>query len=134
MSRRIASLAIMAAVALPLVVGCQFLVFKVCVKNNTDYYLDGFAAKSAGAPTYPAAVIKDVAPGGSAASGGYTAGSYDFRAVFDVADGAVCDDTVELLGVEIQNTNVCISYEVQPLEASKATCTDEIYATVDYVL
>ena len=131
--RRIASLAIMAAVALPLVVGCQFLVFKVCVKNNTDYYLTGFASKSAGAPTYPASAISDVAPGGSGSTGGYTAGAYDFRAKFDVADDAVCEDTVELLGVEIQNTNICISYEVQAIPG-KGSCTDEIYATVDYVL
>lgn len=45
MSRRIASLAILAAVALPLVVGCQFLVFKVCVKNDTEFWLDEFASK-----------------------------------------------------------------------------------------
>ena len=135
MSRRVVSLAIIAMVALPLVVGCQFLIFKVCVKNNTDYYLVGFASKSAGAATYPPAVLSDIAPGGSGSSGGYTAGSYDFRASFDVADDVVCEDTVELLGVEIQSTNLCIVYEVQPLvKPVKSTCTDEIYATVDYVL
>jgi len=133
MSRRIASLAIMAAVALPLVVGCQFLVFKVCVKNLTEFYLDEFTSKSAGAPTYPAGAIKDVAPGGSGSEGGYRAGSYDFRAKFDVSDDAVCEDTVELLDVAIASTNLCITYEVQDI-VTKSTCDQEIYATVDYVL
>ena len=133
MSRRIASLAIMAAVALPLVVGCQFLVFKVCVKNETDYYLDEFASKEAGALTYPDGVIKTLAPGDSANSGGYTMGSYDFRAKFDVSDSSVCDDTVELLGVDIESTHLCITYEVQSI-VGKSTCDQEIYATLDYVL
>jgi len=130
---RIASLALLAAVALPLVVGCQFLVFKVCVKNDTDFYLDEFATKSAGAPTYPDGVIKDVAPGGSDSAGGYSAGSYDMRAKFDVSDSSVCEDTVELLEVEIENTNVCVTYEVQAIGKING-CTNEIYATVDYVL
>jgi len=132
MSRRIASLAIMAAVALPLVVGCQFLVFKICVKNQTEFYLDEFATKSAGAPTYPSGVINNVAPGGSGSAGGYSAGSYDLRAKFDVSDPNICEDTVELLDVEIESTNVCVTYEVQDI-SSKA-CSEEIYATVDYVL
>ena len=130
---RLASLALLAAVALPLVVGCQFLVFKICVKNETDFYLDEFATKTAGAATYPDGVIKVLAPGDSAAVGGYSAGSYDIRAKFDVSDDAVCDDTVELLGVDIENTNLCITYEVQAIEA-KGSCSEEIYATLDYVL
>jgi len=133
MSRRILSLAIMAAVALPLVVGCQFLVFKICVKNNTEFWLDEFTTKSAGAPTYPDGTIKNVAPGGSASQGGYSAGSYDIRAKFDVSDDSVCEDTLELLGVEIESTNVCITYETQDID-EKSTCDREIYATVDYVL
>ena len=133
MSRRIASLAIMAAVALPLVVGCQFLVFKVCVKNNTAYFLDEFASKEAGALTYPDGVIKVLAPGDNASSGGYSAGSYDFRAIFDVSDSDICDDTVELLGVDIESTHLCITYEVQSI-SDKGGCSEEIYATLDYVL
>jgi len=129
---RLASLALLAAVALPLVVGCQFLVFKICVKNHTDFYLDEFATKTAGALTYPDGVIKNVVPGGSDWAGGYSNGSYDLRAKFDVSDSAVCEDTVELLGVEIASTNLCVTYEVQAI--TKGTCTDEIYATLDYVL
>lgn len=135
MSRRIASVAILAAVALPLVVGCQFLVFKVCVKNQTQYYLDEFASKTSGAPTYPAGVLTHIAPTGSGYAGGYSAGAYDFRAIFDVANATVCEDTVELLGVEIENSNLCITYEVQSIVPNKAdVCTEEIYATLDYVL
>ena len=133
MSRRIASLAIMAAVALPLVVGCQFLLFKVCVKNNTEYFLDEFASKEDGALTYPDGVIKVLSPGDSANVGGYGMGSYDFRAIFDVSDSDICDDTVELLGVDIESTHLCITYEVQSIEA-KGDCSEEIYATLDYVL
>ncbi len=129
---RLASLALLAAVALPLVVGCQFLVFKICVKNQTDFYLDEFATKTAGASTYPDGVIKNVAPGGSDWAGGYSNGSYDLRAKFDVSDSEVCEDTVELLGVEIASTNLCVTYEVQDI-ATKS-CTQEIYATLDYVL
>lgn len=134
MSRRILSLAVMAAVAVPLVVGCQFLVFKVCVKNKTSYWLDEFAAKSAGALTYPTGVIKNLAPGDSAASGGYRSGAYDFRAKFDVSDPEVCEDTVELLDVEIASTNLCITYEVQNITDKADVCIKEIYATLDYVL
>ncbi|NUM54530.1 MAG: hypothetical protein HUU46_12865 [Candidatus Hydrogenedentes bacterium] len=135
MSRRIASLAVLAAVALPLVVGCQFLVFKICVKNQTDFWLDEFATKTAGASTYPDGVLKLIAPGGTGAAGGYTMGSYDIRAIFDVSDPSVCEDTVELLGVEIESTHLCITYEQQSiLKPSKSTCDEEIYATLDYVL
>ncbi len=134
MSRRLASLAIMAAVALPLVVGCQFLVFKICVKNQTDYFLDEFAVKSAGALTYPDGAIKVLAPGDNASVGGYNAGSYDLRAIFDISDESVCEDTVELLGVEIQSTHLCVTYEVQSILKGKSTCDEEIYATLDYVL
>ncbi|NUM54531.1 MAG: hypothetical protein HUU46_12870 [Candidatus Hydrogenedentes bacterium] len=135
MSRRLASFAILAAVALPLVVGCQFLVFKICVKNQTEFWLDEFATKTAGAPTYPDGVLKLIAPGGTGAAGGYTMGSYDIRAIFDVSDDAVCEDTVELLGVEIESTHLCITYEVQTI-LTKGTepCSEEIYATLDYVL
>lgn len=132
MSRRILSLAIMAAVALPLVVGCQFLVFKICVKNHTEYFLDEFAVKSAGASTYPPGVINDLAPGANGSAGGYKKGSYDIRAKFDVAAGGVCSDTLELLDVEIANTNLCITYEVRDL--TDKACSGEIYATLDYVL
>ena len=133
MSRRIASLAILAAVALPLVVGCQFLVFKICVKNETRFWLEDFATKSAGAPTYPPAVISNVAPGGSDNAGGYNAGSYDIIAEFDVQDESVCEDTLELLEVDIESTHLCITYEVRDI-VGKSTCDEEIYATLDYVL
>ena len=133
MSRRLVAMAVMAAVALPLVVGCQFLVFKVCVKNETEYYLDEFASKSAGDLTYPDGVISSVAPGGSDSTGGYTMGSYNFRATFDVSDESVCENVVELLGVDIESTHLCITYEVQSI-VTKSTCDEEIYATLDYVL
>jgi hypothetical protein len=113
---RVASLALLAAVALPLVVGCQFLV-----------------SKTAGSLTYPAGPITDLAPGGSGVDGGYSAGSYDFRATFDVSDDNICEDVIELLSVEIENTNLCITYEVQDI-SSKGECSEEIYASLDYVI
>lgn len=135
MSRRLASLAILAAVALPFVVGCQFLVFKICVKNQTEYYLDEFATKDAGAPTYPVGKIQNLAPGNTAHVRCYQNGFYDIRAIFDVSDPSICDDTVELLGVEIDSSNLCITYEVQAIETKGASsCSEEIYATLDYVL
>ncbi|MCC6155234.1 MAG: hypothetical protein IT367_15815 [Candidatus Hydrogenedentes bacterium] len=133
MSRRIASLAILAAVALPLVVGCQFLVFKVCVKNDTEYWLDEFAYKVESGPTYNPASLELIAPGDSGVVGGFSAGFYDFRAIFDISDESVCEDTVEVLDVEIENTNLCITYEVQSI-VTKSTCDEEIYATLDYVI
>ncbi len=134
MSRRIASLAILAAVALPLVVGCQFLVFKVCVKNDTEFWLDEFASKTAGGPTYDPAALELVAPGDSGVVGGYSAGFYDFRAIFDVSDDEVCEDTIEVLEVEIENTNLCITYEVQDIPGKGDGCSEEIYASLDYVI
>src|SRR5689334_5981050 len=135
MSRRIASLAILAAVALPLVVGCQFLVFKVCVKNHTEFWLDEFASKTSGGLTYSPAALELIAPGATGAAGGYSVGCYDFRAIFDVSDDSICDDGVEILDVEIESTNLCITYEVQDIDkAGKGDCTEEIYATLDYVL
>ncbi|HRI87363.1 MAG TPA: hypothetical protein PLJ47_14220 [Candidatus Hydrogenedentes bacterium] len=134
MSRRIATLALLAAVALPLAVGCQFLVFKICVKNDTTYFLDEVAIKSSGEPTYPPASLKDISPGGSDVVGGIGAGAYDVRASFDIADNVVCESVVELTGVEIENSNLCITYEQQPVEFGKSTCDEEIYATLDYVI
>ena len=131
---RLASLALLAAVALPLAVGCQFLVFKICVENTTDYFLDEVAIKTSGDATYPPASISDVAPGGSDVVGGVSKGSYDVRATFDVADGVVCESVVELTEVEIENTNLCITYEQQAIDTGKSTCDEEIYATIDYVI
>ncbi|HRI87365.1 MAG TPA: hypothetical protein PLJ47_14210 [Candidatus Hydrogenedentes bacterium] len=130
---RIASLALLAAVALPLAVGCQFLVFKICVKNDTSYYLDEVAIKTAGEPTYPPATIGEVAPGGSDVIGGVSAGAYDVRATFDVADDDVCESVLELTGIEIENTNLCITYDEVSAPAKGDGCT-EIYATLDYVI
>ena len=133
MSRRVASLALLAAVALPLAIGCQFLVFKICIKNQTDYYLDEVAVKESGEPTYPPAILTDIAPGSTGDSGGYRAGSYDIRASFDVADDEVCEPIVEVTEIEIEGTHVCVTYEQQSL-LTKGECNDEIYATIEYVL
>ncbi|MDZ4861374.1 MAG: hypothetical protein SGI88_20565 [Candidatus Hydrogenedentes bacterium] len=130
---RLASLALLAAVALPLAVGCQFLVFKICVKNDTAYFLDEFAVKSAGEPTYPPASMSEVAPGGNDVVGGIQAGSYDVRATFDVADDEnVCESILELTDIEIENTNLCITYDEE--NSAKGEDCIEIYATLDYVL
>lgn len=125
---RLASLALLAAVALPLAVGCQFLVYKICVKNETSYYLEELAIKTAGEPTYPPSAIEEVAPDGSDVVGGIRSGSYDIRATFDVADDNVCESVLELLEVEIDSTNLCITYSELDDECI------EIYATLDYVL
>ena len=132
---RIASLALLAAVALPLVVGCQFLVFKICVKNDTAYFIDEIAVKDAGEPTYPPASLTDIEPGGNGTISGVSAGDYDIRATFDVADDDVCASIVELVNVEIDTTNLCITYDEtsQPCEA-KGDDVINIYATLDYVL
>jgi hypothetical protein len=130
--RRLASLALLAGVALPLVVGCQFLVYKICVKNDTPFYLDELAIKSSGASTYPPSSINPVAPGGNATIKGVKAGGYDIRAEFDVAKssgGSVCSDVVVIEGLEIENTNVCITYGLLEQEGC-----DEIYAEIDYVI
>ena len=102
---RLASLALLAAVALPLAVGCQFLVFKICIKNDTAYFLDEIAVKDSGEPTYPPASLSDIAPGGNDVIGGVSAGTYDVRATFDVADEEVCESILELTEIEIENTN-----------------------------
>ncbi|GMU92041.1 MAG: hypothetical protein AMXMBFR4_10990 [Candidatus Hydrogenedentota bacterium] len=129
--RRLASLALLAGVALPLVVGCQFLVYKICVKNDTPFYLDELAIKQSGDPTYPPSALNPVAPGGNGTVKGVRAGSYDVRAEFDVAkaDVSVCSDVVVIEGLEIENTNVCITYGLLEQEGC-----DEIYAEIDYVI
>ena len=129
---RLASLALLAAVALPLAVGCQFLVFKICIKNDTAYFLDEIAVKDSGEPTYPPASLSDIAPGGNDVIGGVSAGTYDVRATFDVADEEVCESILELTEIEIENTNLCITYD-ETSAPSKGGCV-EIYATLDYVL
>lgn len=133
MSRKTLSLALLAAVGLPLVVGCQFLLLRICVKNDTPYFVDEFAVKASGELTYPDGDIKNLAPGGTATLRHVRAGSYDLRAKFDVADESVCEDTVELLGVELENTNLCVSYEVQSV-INRGECDQEIYATLDYTI
>jgi len=128
---RLASLALLAAVALPLAVGCQFLVFKICVKNDTAYYLDEVAVKTAGEPTYPPAALSEIAPGDDDVIGGIQAGAYDVRATFDVADDNVCESVLELTEIEIENTNLCITFD--ETSEAKGECI-EIYATLDYVI
>ena len=130
---RIASLALLAAVALPLVVGCQFLVFKICVKNDTSYFIDEIAVKDAGEPTYLPASLSDIEPGGNGTIGGVHAGDYDIRATFDVADDDVCASIIELVNVEIETTNLCVTYDELAAPAKGDGCI-EIYATLDYVL
>ena len=129
--RRLTSLALLAGVALPLVVGCQFLVYKICVKNDTPFYLDEFAIKSSGDPTYPPSALNPVAPGGNGTVKGVKAGSYDIRAKFDVAkgNGAVCSDVVVIEGLEIENTNACITYGLLEQQGC-----DDIYAEIDFVI
>jgi hypothetical protein len=128
--RRLLSLALIIGVALPLVVGCQFLVFKICLKNNTNFYLEAFAIKEAGALTYPPSALSDeVPPGGEGVVRGVTNGTYDMRADFDIAD---CDkgglsSSVEITNVEINGTNLCIEF-------SQSSSCSAIYVTLDYVL
>lgn len=63
MSRKMLSLALLAAVGLPLVVGCQFLLLRICVKNDTPYFLDEFTVKASGDLTYPDGDLKNLPPG-----------------------------------------------------------------------
>lgn len=130
---RLASLALLAAVALPLVVGCQFLVFKICIKNDTSFYLDEVAIKEAGAPTYPPSAVDPIAPDSSDVIGGISAGEYDIRATFDAESAnrstvVACEAVIELTNVEIESTNLCVTFAEQD-----EGCV-EIYYTLDYVL
>ncbi len=133
MSRKMLSLALLAAVGLPLVVGCQFLLLRICVKNDTPYFLDEFTVKASGDLTYPDGDLKNLPPGAAGTVRRLPAGTYDLRAQFDVADESVCEDTVELLSVELENTNLCVTYELQST-INRGECDQEIYATLDYTL
>lgn len=126
--RRLFSLALIIGVALPLVVGCQFLVFKICLKNNTNFYLEAFAIKEAGALTYPPSALSDeVAPGDQGVVRGVRNGTYDMRANFDVANCEGLSSAVEITNVEINGTNLCIDF-------SQSSSCSSIYVTLDYVL
>ncbi|MCC6798431.1 MAG: hypothetical protein IT366_25175 [Candidatus Hydrogenedentes bacterium] len=133
MSRKNLSLVLLAAVGLPLVIGCQFLLLRICVQNETPYFLDEFTVKASGDLTYPDGELKNVPPGGTGTVRRLPAGSYDLRAQFDIADESVCEDTVEVLNVELENTNLCVIYEVQST-INRSVCDEEIYATLDYTI
>ena len=132
--RRIATLALLAGVALPLVVGCPgllnaFIKLKICVKNETFLDLKEVNVVEAGAPSWGANDLPDgiVAPGGQAVIPNNSPGDYDIRAIFDDKEECVSNSTVILTDVTLDTTNLCITFD-QVVEC------DDIYVTLDYVL
>jgi hypothetical protein len=115
-------------------VGCPgllnaFIRLKICVKNET--YLDlkevnvvPANALSWGANDLPSGTV---APGGQATIPNNTPGDYDIRAIFDDKQECVSNSTVILTDVELDTTNLCITFD-------QLVQCDDIYVTLDYVL
>jgi len=131
--RRIATLALLAGVALPLMVGCPallnaFIRLKICVENQTFLDLVTFNVVSEGAPSWgPNDLADRVLPGGDAVVSNLSPGDYDLRAIFDDKEECVENATYVMQGVELDTTNLCITFE------QISACSD-IYGTFDYTL
>ncbi len=132
--RRFATLALLAGVALPLMVGCPallnaFIKLKICVKNDTFLNLDEVNVVDAGALSWGANDLPDgsVLPGGQAVIPNNAPGFYDVRAIFDDKEECVSNSTVVMTDVELDTTNLCITFD-------QLVACEDIYPTVERVL
>ena len=132
--RRIATLALLAGVALPLMVGCPgllnaFIKLKICVKNDTYLDLKEVNVVAANAPSWGANDLPDgtVAPGDQGVIPNNSPGNYDIRAMFDDKEECVSNATIVMTDVELDTTNLCITFD-------QLVACDDIYVTMDYTL
>lgn len=132
--RRFATLALLAGVALPLMVGCPgllnaFIKLKICVNNNTLLNLDEVNVVDSGALSWGPNALPDgaVLPGGKAVIPDNAPGTYDVRAIFDDKEECVENSTVVMTDLVLDTTNICITFD------QLAAC-DEIYPSAERVL
>ncbi|MCL4694936.1 MAG: hypothetical protein KJ060_20785 [Candidatus Hydrogenedentes bacterium] len=133
--RRIATLALLAGVALPLMVGCPgllnaFIRLKICLKNDTFLDLTEVNVVTSGSPSWGPNDLpggERVLPGGEGVIPNNSPGTYDIRAIFDDKEDCVENSTVILSEVELDTTNLCITFD-------QVVSCDEIYVTLDYTL
>jgi hypothetical protein len=133
--RRIAVLALLAGVALPLMVGCPgllnaFIRLKICLKNDTFLDLAEVNVVKSGAPSWGPNDLPNgerVLPGSEGVIPNNPPGDYDIRAIFDDKEECVENSTIILQGVELDTTNLCITFD-------QIVSCDEIYVTLDYTL
>ncbi|GMV91575.1 MAG: hypothetical protein AMXMBFR82_13530 [Candidatus Hydrogenedentota bacterium] len=133
--RRIATLALLAGVALPLMVGCPgllnaFIKLKICLKNDTFLDLTEVNVVTSGSPSWGPNDLpggERVLPGGEGVIPNNSPGTYDIRAIFDDKEDCVENSTVILSEVELDTTNLCITFD-------QVVSCDEIYVTLDYTL
>jgi len=128
--RLIATLALLAGVALPLLVGCPYFIkLKICLKNDTFLDLETANVVAANSPSWGPNDLPNgtVFPGGRAAIPNNSAGLYDLRFIFDDKVDCVSNSTLVYSDVELDTTNLCITFD-------QLTACDDIYVTFDYVL
>ena len=130
--------------AVPVLVGCNFLVYQFCIYNGTSYILKELNIVEEGDASWGPNDLNGGTPLAAGASQditGFAAGSYWVRAIFDVVDpfgNGFCDksfqtvsqDTNEVFVYEydldpITTANLCIDY------LERTDCT-EIYVDAHF--
>ena len=105
------------------------LILKICINNDTCLDLEQFNVADPSAPSWGPNLLDDeVNPGGNATVEGLSPGTYDIRAVFDDKQDCVDNDVYVLEGVELNTTNLCITFD------QGVSCCADVYATLDYVI
>jgi hypothetical protein len=132
--RRIATLVLLAGVALPLMVGCPallnaFIRLKICVLNNTFLDLTDVNVVESGAASWGANDLPGnarILPGGQAVIKNIAPGTYDIRTLFD--DKEECgNDSVVVTDVDATTTNIIMTWD-------QLSACSEVYLTLDFVL
>ena len=110
--RRFGLAGMLVAVALPILAfQCPFLVFKICLKNNTNYGLTEFNISSTTDASWGANQLASAVGSGSTGQiEGVGQGTYDFRAVFDDKGDVNDNDEVTIKNQTVDTTNLCITF------------------------
>jgi hypothetical protein len=128
-------MALLAGVAIPVLVGCNFLVYQFCIYNGTDFILKELNIVTAGSASWGPNDLNGgtpLAPGASEDITGFAAGSYWVRAIFDVVDpcnNGFCDKSFQSINCgtnevlvysydlpSITTANLCLDYLVQDVD------------------
>ncbi|GMW01860.1 MAG: hypothetical protein AMXMBFR84_29970 [Candidatus Hydrogenedentota bacterium] len=110
--RRFGLAGMLVAVALPLLAfQCPFLVFKICLKNNTNYDLISFFISPTSAASWgDNQIASKVGAGSTGQIEGVSQGTYDFQANFDDKDNVNTNDQIVISNQTVDTTNLCITF------------------------
>jgi hypothetical protein len=133
--------ALLVGVAVPVLVGCNILVYQFCIFNGTDYILKELNIVKAGDASWGPNDLNSGTPLAAGASEdikGFSAGSYWVRAIFDVVDplgSNLCSNTSKSYQVVSQGTNEVFVYSYDlPSITTANLCLDYLVQDIEKCL